>query len=295
MSEHEWMAEQFETHRSHLLAVAYRMLGSLGEAEDAVQETWLRFSRVYTSDIQNLGGWLTTVVSRLCLDMLRSRKSRREESLETHFPDMYVSHKDKCDPEHEAMLADSVGLALLVVLGNLNPSERVAFVMHDIFALSFTEIAPIVGKSVTAARQLASRARRRVQGAETAPGGDLVRQRELIEAFLAAAHAGDFDKLIAALDPDVVLRDDRHAGDLAVTRGARALAVQVSGRIQAAAQTALVNGSIGVIVAPRGRLLYVLKYTIKQGKIAEVDLISDPARISRLELMVLNGGSSKKP
>ncbi|MFE5320860.1 sigma-70 family RNA polymerase sigma factor [Paenibacillus sp. NPDC056579] len=287
MSELEWMAEQFETHRSHLLAVAYRMLGSLGEAEDTVQETWLRYSRADTSDVQNLGGWLTTVISRLCLDMLRSRKSRREESLESHMPDMYESYKDKCDPEHEALLADSVGYALLVVLDKLNPSERVAFVLHDIFALTFTEIAPVVGKSEAATRQLASRARRRVQGTETAPEGDLVRQRKLIEAFLAAARAGDFEKLIAVLDPDVELRDDRRAGALAVTRGARALAEQVSGRIQAAAQIALVNGSIGVIAAPRGRLLYVLKYTIRQGKIAEVDLISDPAAIRRLDLKVL--------
>ncbi|CAG7638777.1 sigma-70 family RNA polymerase sigma factor [Paenibacillus allorhizosphaerae] len=285
MSGHTWSAEQFEAHRSHLQAVAYRMLGSLSEAEDAVQECWLRFSRSDTREVENLGGWLTTVVSRICLDMLRSRKSRREESIETHLPDMFVSHEDRFDPEQEALLADSVGLALLVVLDHLNPAERITFVLHDIFAIPFTEIAPIVGKSETAARQLASRARRRVQGAAAASDTDLARQRELVDAFLAAAHAGDFDALVAALDPDVVLRDDRRTAASQVTRGANALAKQIAGRANAA-QSALVNGSAGVIVAPRGRLLYVLQFTMKNDKIAEVDLISDPARIRRLDLAV---------
>ncbi|MCR8631558.1 sigma-70 family RNA polymerase sigma factor [Paenibacillus radicis (ex Xue et al. 2023)] len=286
MSDYEGLAQQFETHRNHLQAVAYRMLGSLSEAEDAVQESWLRLSRSDTSSVENLGGWLTTVVSRVCLDMLRSRKTRREESIETLFPDTFASHEGKGNPEHEALLADSVGLALLVVLGNLNPAERITFVLHDIFAMPFTEIAAIVGKSETATRQLASRARRRVQGVRTAPEADLASHRKLINAFLAAAHAGDFDTLVAALDPEVVLRDDRQSAASRVTRGAISLAKQVSGRVQAS-QPALVNGSVGVIVAPRGKLLYILKYTIKNEKITEIDLISDPERIRQLDLAIL--------
>jgi len=289
MSDQVWLANIFEAHRKHLQAVAYRMLGSLNEAEDAVQESWFRLTRVDTSGIENMGGWLTTVVSRICLDMLRSRKSRREESLETTLPERLESYKDGSDPEEEALLAESVGLALLVVLDTLNPAERIAFVLHDIFAMSFSEIAPITGKSETALRQLASRARRRVQGpgaaSEAGSINALTRNREIIDAFLAAAHAGDFDTLVAALDPDVVLRDDRQPEATRVTRGAIALAKQVSGRAQAA-QTALVNGSVGVIAAPRGKLAYVLQFTIRNGKIAEVDLISDPTRISRLDLAV---------
>ncbi|KIL42494.1 RNA polymerase sigma 70 [Gordoniibacillus kamchatkensis] len=285
MSELDWLAERFEAHRNHLQAVAYRMLGSLSEAEDAVQESWLRLSRTDTSDVENLRGWLTTVVSRVCLDMLRSRKSRREESIDVHMPETLANGGERSDPEQEALLADSVGLALLVVLGNLKPAERITFVLHDIFAMPFAEIAPIVGKSDAAVRQLASRARRRVHGAETASEADLARGRELVDAFLAAAYAGDFDTLVAALDPDVVLRDDRQTGAARVTRGATALAKQVSGRAQAA-QPALVNGSVGVIAAPRGKLLYVLEFTIRQGKIAEIDLISDPARLRQLDLKV---------
>ncbi|TMV51268.1 sigma-70 family RNA polymerase sigma factor [Paenibacillus mesophilus] len=287
MSEQVKLAEQFESHRNHLQAVAYRMLGSLSEAEDAVQECWLRLSRSDTSGVENLGGWLNTVVSRVCLDMLRSRKSRREESMEDHLPETLASHEDRSDPEQEALMAESVGLALLVVLGNLNPAERVTFVLHDIFAMPFAVIAPIVEKSESAARQLASRARRRVHGTGSAPEADRGRQRELVDAFLAAAYAGDFNELVAALDPDVVLRDDRQPGASSVTRGARAIAKQVSGRAKAA-QSALVNGTVGVIAAPRGRLLYVLLFTIKHGKIAEIDLISDPARIRRLDLAVFD-------
>lgn len=286
MSEREWLVEQFEAHRNHLQAVAYRMLGSLSEADDAVQESWLRLGRSYTSEIENLGGWLTTVVSRVCLDMLRSRKARREESMEAHLFETFASHEDGSDPEQEALLAESVGLALLVVLGKLNPAERITFVLHDIFAVPFTEIAPIVGKSEAAVRQVASRARRRVRGAGTAPEADIAHQSELVGAFLAAAHAGDFDTLVAALDPDVVVWDDRQTGTPGVTRGARALAKQISGRIQAA-QPALVNGSVGVIAAPRGKLLYILEFTIRHGKIAEIDLISNPTRISQLDLAVL--------
>ncbi|MEK8132822.1 sigma-70 family RNA polymerase sigma factor [Paenibacillus filicis] len=287
MNEQEWLAEKFEAHRSHLQGVAYRMLGSLSEAEDAVQECWLRLSRSDTSEVENLGGWLTTVVSRLCLDMLRVRKSRREDAIDVQTPETLAGQADGSDPEQEALLADAVGLALLIVLGKLSPAERITFVLHDIFAMPFSDIAPIVGKSETAARQLASRARRRVQGSESVPDGDLAHQRELVDAFLAAARRGDFDTLVATLDPDVVVRDDRQAGSIRVTRGARALASQISGRIQAS-QPALVNGSAGILAAPRGKLLYVLQVTIKHGKIVEIDLISDPARIDQLDLAVWN-------
>ena len=231
MDEHDWLAERFEANRTHLRAVAYRMLGSLSEADDAVQEAWLRLSRSDTSGVENLGGWLTTVVARVCLDMLRSRKSRREEPLGAHVPEPIVSREDGIDPEHEALLADSVGLALLVVLETLAPAERLAFVLHDMFAVPFDEIAPIVGRSPAAARQLASRARRRVQGAATAPDADLTRQREVVDAFLAASRGGDFDALLAVLDPDVVLRADRaavQAGASREVRGAAAVAEHAS-------------------------------------------------------------------
>ncbi|MDF2684330.1 MAG: sigma-70 family polymerase sigma factor [Brevibacillus sp.] len=281
----EWLAEQFEAHRSHLQGVAYRMLGSLSEAEDAVQESWFRLSRSDTTDLKNLGGWLTTVVSRVCLDMLRTRKARREEAMEAYLTEAIVSDEARGNPEQEALMAESVGLAMLVVLGNLNPAERVTFVLHDIFSMPFTEIAPIVGKTEMATRQLASRARRRIHGDGSLLNPDLSRQRELVDAFLAAAYAGDFDTLVATLDPDVVLRDDRQIEAVGVIRGAAALAKQVSGRAKAA-QVAFVNGSIGVIAAPRGKLLYVLQFTIKNGKISEVDLISDSARIRKLDLSI---------
>lgn len=288
MTEQVGLANTFEAHRKHLQAVAYRLLGSWSEAEDAVQEAWLRLSRADGSGIENMGGWLTTVVSRVCLDMLRSRKSRREESIETHLPHSFTGEENIIDPEQEALLADSVGIALLVVLGNLNPAERITFVLHDIFSMPFNEIAPIVGKSESATRQLASRARRRIRGAKALPDADFDHQRDVVQAFLAAAHSGDFEPLVAALDPDVILRDDRQTGSSRVTRGAVALAKQVSGRAQKAAQLALVNGQAGIIVAPRGRLLYVLKFTVNRGKITEVDLISDPERISQLALAVLS-------
>src|SRR5438105_7873265 len=233
MDEQGWLAARFEENRTHLGAVAYRMLGSPSDADDAVQESWLRLSRSGTSGVENLGGWLTTVVARVCLDMLRSRTSRREEPLEAYVPDPIVSREGGIDPEHEALLADSVGLALLVVLDTLNPAERLAFVLHDLFAVPFDEIAPIVGRSETAARQLASRARRRVQGAATAPDADLTRQREVVDAFLAASRGGDFDALLAVLDPDVVLRADSaavHMGASREVRGAAAVAKQFSGR-----------------------------------------------------------------
>src|SRR5213082_897901 len=252
MDEHQWLAEQFEAERPHLRGVAYRMLGSLSEADDAVQESWLRLSRSDTSGVKNLGGWLTTVVARVCLDMLRSRESRGEESLDQQVPDPIVSREDGIDPDYEALLADSVGLALLVVLDTLNPPERLAFVLHDLFAVPFDEIAPIVGRSPTAARQLASRARRRVQGAATVPDADLTRSREVVDAFLAASRGGDFDSLLTLLDPDVVLRADHaavHMGSSREVCGAPAVAKQFSGRARAA-QPALVNGAAGLVWAP---------------------------------------------
>src|SRR5258706_10403649 len=251
MDEHEWLAEQFEANRTHLRAVAYRMLGSLSEADDAVQESWLHLSRSGTSGVENLGGWLTTVVARICLDMLRSRNSRREESLDASVPEPITSQQGGIDPEQEALLADSVGLALLVVLDTLNPAERLAFVLHDIFAMSFDEIAPIVERSPTATRQLASRARRRVQRSAAANDADLAYQREVVDAFLAAAREGNFDALLAVLDPDVVFRADRvaiSAGASGEIRGAQAVARQYLGRAQGA-RAALVNGAVGVVVA----------------------------------------------
>jgi len=289
MNKHEWLAEQFEANRTHLQVVAYRMLGSLSEADDAVQESWLRLSRSNTSGVENLGGWLTTVVARICLDMLRSRNSRREEPLEASGPEPITSREGGIDPEQEALLADSVGLALLVVLNTLNPAERVAFVLHDIFDVPFDEIAPIGERSPTAARQLASRARRRVRGAATVKDADLTYQREVVDAFLTASRAGNFDALLTMLDPDVVFRFDRTAspkGASREVRGALAVARQFSGRARET-QPVLVNGAVGIVVAPRGQLLLVLGLTITRGKIAEINVISDPARLRLLDLAVL--------
>lgn len=280
------MEEPFESYRNHLVAIAYRMLGSLTEAEDAVQETWLRLHRSDRSEIENLGGWLTTVTSRICLDMLRSRKARREDFIDKPLPEIFANSEDQYNPEQESLLADSVGLALLVVLDKLNPAERIAFVLHDIFAMPFCEIAPIVGKSELATRKLASRARLKVRGKETSPQADLDCQRKLVDAFLAAAYAGDFDSLVAVLGPDVVLRDDREIGARTETQGAIALAKKVAGRAKPA-QVALVDGCIGAIAAPGGKLLYVIQFTIKDGKIAEVDLISNSARLEQLDLTIL--------
>jgi RNA polymerase sigma factor (sigma-70 family) len=289
MDEHDWLAEQFQANRTHLQAVAYRMLGDLSEADDAVQEAWLHLSRSDTGGIKNLGGWLTTVVARICLDMLRSRKSRREQSLEASIPEPLTSPEGRVDPEQEAMLADSVGLALLVILDTLSPAERLAFVLHDIFAMSFEEIAPIVERSPSAARQFASRARRRVRAGARETNEDLTYQREVVDAFLAASHSGNFDALLAVLDPDVVLRHDRTAvpaGAPMELHGAQAIARQFAGRAQAT-QAVLVNGSIGVVVAPRGRLLLVLDLTITHDKISEINVIADPARLHQLRLSVL--------
>ncbi len=291
MDEHDVLAERFEAHRTHLRAVAYRMLGSPSEADDAVQEAWLRLSRAGTSGVENLGGWLTTVVGRVCLDMLRSRTARREEPLGAHLPEPAASRPDGVDPEHEALLADSVGLALLVVLDTLAPAERLAFVLHDLFAVPFDEIAPIVGRSPDAARQLASRARRRVQGAATAPDADLNRRRAVVDAFLAAARGGDFEALLAVLDPDVVLRADGaavRAGATEEVRGAAAVAETFSGRARAA-QPALVNGAPGLVWAPGGQPRVVFELTITDGKIVAVDLIASPERIRELDLVVHDG------
>jgi RNA polymerase sigma factor (sigma-70 family) len=294
VNEREWMAEQFEANRPHLRAVAYRMLGSVTEADDAVQEAWLRLSRSDTSGVENLGGWLTTVVARISLDMLRSRKSRREEPLGPHLPEPIISREDGVDPEHEALLADSVGLALLVVLETLAPPERLAFVLHDMFAVPFDEIAPIVGRSPAAARQLASRARRRVQGSAPAPDVDIARQQEVVAAFLAAARSGDFDALLAVLDPDVVLHVDRGAarpGESQEVRGAAAVAKQAltySPQGARFARPALVNGAAGFVVVPRDRPVAVAGFTVAHGKIVEIDVLADRARLRELDLTVLD-------
>jgi RNA polymerase sigma-70 factor, ECF subfamily len=289
MDEKKLLATQFEANRGHLRAVAYRMLGSRTEADDAVQETWLRLSRSDTGGVENLGGWLTTVVARVCLDMLRSRKSRREEPMAEDVAEPVAGGHD--DPEQEALLADSVGLALLVVLKTLAPAERVAFVLHDMFDLPFEEIAPIVGRSPAAARQLASRARRRVQGAPAVPDDDVAHQREVVDAFLAASRGGDLNALLAVLDPDVVFRSDGTAarmGGTAEVRGAAAVAQTFKGRAQAA-QPALVDGAVGVTVVMGGQLRIVLGITIAEGKIIAIDAIADPEHLGQLEIASLNG------
>lgn len=288
MNEREWLAERFEATRPHLQTVAQRILGTPMEAEDAVQEAWLRLSRSDTSGVQNLEGWLTTVVARVCLDMLRTRKSRREESMaELPVP---VASDAEGDPEHEVVLADSIGLALLVVLETLTPAERVAFVLHDLFAVPFDDIAPIVARSPEATRQLASRARRRVQGAQTTAQVDLARRREVVEAFLAASRGGDFNALLALLDPDVVVRADDFAVRFGATRevrGAAAVAGTFAGRARAA-RPALINGAPGLVWAPGGRPKVVFAFTIVDGKVAAIDSFADPERIGELELTMLS-------
>ena len=294
MDENEWLAERFEEYRPHLRAVAYRMLGSLTDADDAVQDTWLRVSRADASQVENLGGWLTTIVARICLNMLRSRNTRGEESLDAHIPDPLISPEGAPQPEEEALLADSVSLALLVVLDTLAPAERLAFVLHDMFQLPFSEIAPMVGRSPEAARQLASRARRRVKGAEIrAADTDLGRQRQVVDAFFRAARGGDFDTLVTLLDPDVVLRSDyggRRPGADKITRGAAAVAGQaLLGALPAAElHPALVNGAAGVVITVRGRPFAVMGFTVADGKIIEIDAIADPDRVSRIATAVLS-------
>jgi RNA polymerase sigma factor (sigma-70 family) len=295
MDDEEFLAERFEEHRPHLRAVAYRMLGSLSEADDAVQEAWLRLSRSDADAIENLGGWLTTVVARVSLNVLRSRRSRREEPLDVdvHVPEPIVSRADGLDPEHEALLADSVGLALLVVLETLDPAERLAFVLHDMFAVPFDEIAPMVGRTPTAARKLASRARRRVQGEATVPDADLTRQREVVDAFFAAARGGDFDALVAVLDPDVVLRADGgtlRPSDTRVVRGAEQVARRalMFAGLSPYVRPALVNGVAGVVVAPHGQPFSVMGFTVVGGTIVAIDALSDPERLRELDLTVLD-------
>jgi RNA polymerase sigma factor (sigma-70 family) len=298
MDQHEWLAGQFEANRKRLRAVAYRMLGSLSEADDAVQEVWLRLSRADAGEIENLRGWLTTVVARVCLNELRSRTGRREAPLDAHVPDPIVSHPDRKDPEQQAILADSVGLALLVVLETLDPAERLAFVLHDMFDLPFSEIAPLVGRSPAAARQLASRARRRVRTGSKAPEADPGRQRAALDAFLAAARTGDFQALLEVLDPDVVLRADRGAaspGVSRIVRGARSVArgavafTLAFTKVVGSVRPALVNGAAGVVAFDvHGRVFSVMGITVSQGKIVEIDILADPERLRQLDLTALD-------
>jgi RNA polymerase sigma-70 factor, ECF subfamily len=294
MNEQDWLAERFEQHRTHLRAVSYRMLGSVSEADDAVQEAWLRLSRSEADEIENLGGWLTTVVGRVCLNMLRSRRTRAEQPIdEVHVPDPIISRESGLDPEQEALLADSVGLALFVVLESLDPAERLAFVLHDMFAVPFDEIAPMVGRSPAAARQLASRARRRVQSEAPEPDTDLVAQREVVDAFFAASRDGDFEGLLAVLDPDVVVRADggaRRPSATVVVRGAEAVAARARTYAHLApyVRPALVNGAAGAVVTPHGRPFSVLAFTIRGGRIVAIDSLADPERLAELDLTVLD-------
>jgi RNA polymerase sigma-70 factor, ECF subfamily len=294
VNENEWLAARFEEHRIHLRSVAYRMLGSLAEADDAVQDAWLRVSRSGADDVQNMGGWLTTIVARVCLNMLRSRQVRRERALDDlHLPDPVITPEGEMQPEEEALLADSVGLALLIVLDTLAPAERLAFVLHDMFELPFEEIAPMVGRTATAARQLASRARRRVQGADIPePDPDLARQRDVVDAFFLAARGGDFEALVAVLDPDVVLRSDfgvKRPGIPRVIHGATAVARQA---LMAALPTArlhpaLVNGATGVVVTVQGRPFAIMGFMVAGDRIVEIDAIVDQERVRRIAASVL--------
>ncbi|MEV6811304.1 RNA polymerase sigma factor SigJ [Micromonospora sp. NPDC051296] len=289
MGESTWLAERFEEQRPHLRSVAYRMLGSLGEADDAVQETWLRLSRTDPDELDNLAAWLTTVVARVCLNTLRSRQRRREEPLDIWVPDPVVSPAGPEDPEHAAVLADSVGLALLVVLDTLTPAERLAFVLHDMFGVPFDEIAPMLDRSPAAARQLASRARRRVRGQTPTPDADLARQREVVTAFLAAARDGDFDALVGVLHPDVVLRADggaTRARHTTVITGGRQVAAEATmfGRFSPFSRHAVINGAAGVVVVAAGRPLAIMAFTITDARIAEIHVIADPQRLALLNL-----------
>ena len=290
MDQQEWLARQFEEQRPHLRAVAYRMLGSLSEADDAVQDAWIRLSRADRSEVENLGAWLTTVVARVALNMLRSRKTRREQPLDVHVPDPIIDSADGTDPEHEALLADSVGLALLVVLETLTPAERLAFVLHDMFAVPFEQIATIVERSPDATRQLASRARRRVRGTAPLPDADLGAQWQVVDAFIAAAREGDFDALVAVLDPDVVLRAD--AGLTGLSRhisGATTVAGQALmwSRVDLSLRRALINGAAGVVSLRQGRPFSVGAFIVRDGRIVEIDILADPERVSQLDLTIL--------
>ncbi len=292
MDENDLLAHQFNANRPHLRAVAYRMLGSLSDADDALQETWLRLRRSDTGDIANLTGWLTTVISRICLDVLRSRTARGEVPYDAQLPDPIVRRDDGTDPEHEVILAESVGLALLVVLGTLPPAERLAFVLHDVFAMPFDEIGSIVERSPTATRQLASRARRRIHGSAFAPDTDLRRQREVVDAFLAASRNGSFEALLAVLDPDIVLRVDHGTvpiGASRIVRGSAAVAGQVLtfSAIERVVRPALVNGAAGIVTFVAGQPFAVMSFTVRDGRIAGIDILADPARLRQLDLSAL--------
>jgi len=291
MSDEQLLAARFEQHRAELRAVAYRMLGSLSDADDAVQEAWLRLSSSADDEIENLGAWLTTVVGRVCLNMLRARTRRREAAMPVHIPDPIVAPEGELDPEHQAILADSVGLALLVVLDALSPDERLAFVMHDMFAVPYKDIAAMIGRSPAATRQLASRAKRRVQGEAPRSDAGLSEQRQIVDAFFAAARDGDFEALVAVLDPDVVLRSDggaRRAGATFLVRGAAEVAsrAMVYASMSPFVLPAIVNGSAGVVVAPRGTAFSVMAFTVRHGKVIAIDSLADPSRLGRLDLAV---------
>jgi len=290
MGERDWLAERFEEHRARLRAVAYRMLGSLSEADDAVQEAWIRLSRTDADEVENLGGWLTTVVARVSLNMLRSRRTRREEPL-VRLPEPIIDRADGVDPEHEALLADSVGLAMLVVLETLTPPERVAFVLHDIFGLPFEEIASIVDRSPEATRQLASRGRRRIQGERTVPDADLATQRRVVDAFVAAAREGDFQGLLEVLDPDVVLRVDfGPTAESTEVRGAEAVAGQAAsfGQIDLLVRPAIINGVAGAVSTLDGEPFSVGALIVRDGRIVEIDILADPERLQQLDLTILD-------
>ncbi|MFC0533803.1 RNA polymerase sigma factor SigJ [Phytohabitans kaempferiae] len=294
MGDGEWLTARFEEHRGRLRAVAYRMLGSVSEADDAVQDAWLRLRRADTTEVENLGAWLTTVVARVCLNQLRSRQHRREDPLDVRVPDPIVSPESGVDPEYEAVLADSVGLALLVVLETLTPAERLAFVLHDMFAVPFDQIAPMIERSPDAARQLASRARRRIRGQAPAPDPDVRRQRAVVDAFFAASRAGDFAALVAVLDPDVVLRSDggpARPGMTFTLRGAEAVAGQAfaSGRLSPFVRPALVNGAAGAVVAMRGQAQFVMAFTVAGGRIVAIDVLADPERLRDVDVTDLFG------
>ena len=290
MDELDWLAERFQDHRPRLRAVAYRMLGSTTEADDAVQEAWIRLSRSNAGEIDNLEDWLVTVVARVALNMLRSRRTRREESFEAHLPDPIVDRADGIAPEHEALLADSVGLALLVVLETLTPPERLAYVLHDMFSVPFDEIADILHRSPDAARQLASRGRRRIRDVDTTPDADPPAQRAVVDAFLAAARRGDFDGLVALLDPDVVRRVDNGSGTIVETRGAEVVARSAMAAAQQGlvARPALVNGAAGWVSLQNGAIFAVAALTLRDGRIVAMDVLLDPARLARLDLTVFD-------
>jgi len=291
MDDERWLVEQFEAHRARLRAIAYRMLGSMTEADDAVQEAWFRLQRTGTAEIDNLGGWLTTVVARICLNVLRSRRKHPLQPLEVHVPDPVIDRPDSVEPEHEALLADAIGLALMTVLQTLPPAERLALVLHDSFGVPFEQIAKILDKTPAATRQLASRGRRKVQQSPTTPEPDRVRQRQIVDAFFAASRSGDFDALVTVLDPDVVLRYDTGRADTShVLRGAEAIAGNALTYRSGAkwARAALVNGAAGVVIAPHGKPVAVLAFTVADDRVVAIEVLGDPARLKQLDLSVLD-------